>query len=427
MVKNKKLLILGANSETIPLVETAKSLGVVTYVADYNLNAPAKKVADIACNIDCMNIEALEELYKKEKIDGVMVGVADSLVKIYAKLCKKLNCPCYATPDQAKILSNKKFFDDECRKFDISTIPNYKVELDNFDEDEKRVTYPLFVKPVDGNSGRGISICENKEGLEIAIYNAKEASFSGHYLVERYMNSANILLYFTFINGDYFLSAIGEKSTIKQKNNGSVVTQSVIYTSKYNELYNEKLKDKLEAMFKDMGIKDGILQISAFIENEEFYLYDPGFRLQGEATDTHIKNSAGFDQKQMLVNFALGQSVDTQILPILDTQWTYVSKWILLKEGIIVKINGIEKLKKTDRIHTINQRLFENDVIGESMIGTERQVFMRIYCRASNDKIFDLLDTIENNLEVLDKDRNSLIIGSNYRKDTLSKCKSINK
>jgi hypothetical protein len=40
----KKLLILGANPETIPLIETAKLMGIYTIVTDPDLNAPAKKL-----------------------------------------------------------------------------------------------------------------------------------------------------------------------------------------------------------------------------------------------------------------------------------------------------------------------------------------------------------------------------------------------
>lgn len=410
-MNKKKLLILGANIETIPLVEVAKNLGVTTYVTDYNFDAPAKIVADVACHIDCMDIAALEQFCLKEKIDGIMVGVADSLVKTYAQLCERLNLPCYATKEQAEILSNKKLFDEQCKLFDIPTIDNYPVDLDSFEETERKVTYPVFVKPIDGNSGKGISICENANELKTAIKKAIEASFSGMYLVERYMTCTNILFYFTFINGSYYLSAIGEKSTIKQKNDGSVVTQAVVYTSKYHGLYNKKLKNKLEEMLKSMGIINGVLQISAFVENDEIYLYDPGFRLQGEATDTHIAKSTGFDQKEMLVKFALdNNSNKSNQLPVLDNDYIYISKWLLLKEGRINKIKGLDELSGNNKIYVVHQRLFENQMVTSDMVGTERQVLARIYFKASQTGALELLKKIDTTSIAVDEHGNDLII-----------------
>lgn len=414
---NKKLLILGANSETIPLVETAKSLGAITYVADYNPDAPAKKVADVACDIDCMDIDALEELCKKKKIDGVMVGVADSLVKIYAKLCKKLNYPCYATPNQAEILSNKKLFNDECRKFDISTILNYQVELDNFDEDEKRVTYPLLIKPVDGNSGLGMSICYDKNELLEGIKKAINASKSKRYLVEKYMECDDIFLNFTFINGKYYLTAIANRYTIKQGNNVSRVCVGAIYSDKYFELYKKTLEDKLFKLFEHLGLKDGVLMVSAFVENDTIHLYDPGFRLQGEAPDIHIARATGFDQKEFLIKFALGVgygSPTDQIDKLIAGNKTYATIWILLKEGRIVKIDGLDELISDGFAYYISQRLYVGDVVDNTMVGTERQVFARIYIEEIDSGIdFSAILKIQQKILIVDEDFSKIIISLN--------------
>jgi len=61
----KKLLILGANPETIPLIETAKSMSLYTIVTDPNPDAPAKKVADMSININGMDIQALVDFFKQ--------------------------------------------------------------------------------------------------------------------------------------------------------------------------------------------------------------------------------------------------------------------------------------------------------------------------------------------------------------------------
>ena len=121
----KKLLVLGANTETIPLIETAKSLGVFVYVTDFNPAAPAKKHANRALDIDGLDIPALVNLCITEKIDGVIVGVADQLIQPYHELCTALNLPCYASKEQCEYLTNKSKFNDLCKKFGINTIPNF--------------------------------------------------------------------------------------------------------------------------------------------------------------------------------------------------------------------------------------------------------------------------------------------------------------
>ena len=82
MFKGKKLLILGANPETANIVKVAQEMGVTTIVTDYDPQAPAKKVSDISYNIDAMDVDALYEMAVNEKVDGVLVGVADPFARI---------------------------------------------------------------------------------------------------------------------------------------------------------------------------------------------------------------------------------------------------------------------------------------------------------------------------------------------------------
>ena len=52
----KKVLILGANPETVSLIIKAKEMGIFTIVTDNNPNAFAKKYADMAINIDAIDV-----------------------------------------------------------------------------------------------------------------------------------------------------------------------------------------------------------------------------------------------------------------------------------------------------------------------------------------------------------------------------------
>ena len=86
----KKLLILGANPETVSLINIAKSKGIYTIVTDYDPNAFAKPYADKSYDVDGLDVDGLVALCKTEKVDGVIVGTADPLIKPYQKLCERI-------------------------------------------------------------------------------------------------------------------------------------------------------------------------------------------------------------------------------------------------------------------------------------------------------------------------------------------------
>ena len=106
----KKILILGANPETAGLVRKANELGLYTIVTDYDPNAYAKQFATKPCNVDATDVEGLIALAKAEKVDGVVLGVAEALMPTYAKLCNALNFPCYGSLELFSLLVDKAKF-----------------------------------------------------------------------------------------------------------------------------------------------------------------------------------------------------------------------------------------------------------------------------------------------------------------------------
>lgn len=402
----KKLLVLGANVETIPLIETAKNLGVYVYVTDFNPNAPAKKYADKSFDVDGLNITGLVELCKSEKINGVIVGVADRLIQSYYELCSILNFPCYASKEQCEYFTNKSKFNEICNEFDIKTIPNYnKVFLSI--KGRESIDYPVFVKPTDANSGKGISICYNEFELIEGVKKAESFSKTKGYLIERFMQCENMLINYTFINGKILVSATADTYTTSEQGNLGRVCIGNSYPSKFTGLYFEQLHDKIVLMFKNLDIKNGVFMISAFVDEGQIFLYDPGFRLQGEAPDLLINEICGYDQKKLLVYLSLTGTMNFTQFELADRMFKGkifgASIWILLKTGIISKINGLEILNENNCVVKYIKRFNIGDIVSNEMIGTESQVFARIYLVSNDlDYLINKTKLIQNSLIVYD-------------------------
>jgi len=402
----KKLLILGANPETIPLIETAKKLGVYTIVTDHDPNAPAKKFADKGININGMDVDALVKFCKEENVDGVLVGVADRLIEPYQKLCKILELPCYCNEYQCDILTNKDKFNNFCEENNIPIIPHFNI-------DELNITFPVVVKPVDSNSGKGMSICNSHDELKIAVLKAQNASKQNKFLIEKYMNCDDMFLYYTFREGECMLSAIADRHTYSENDNLGKVCVSAVYPSKYEHLYFKKFHNKILSVFKKLNIKDGVLLISAFVDNEQIYLYDPGFRLQGEAPNIHLEALCGYDQKEMLINFALGDKMgNVELKELIDYNFNgkhASTLWILSKAGNIKEIQGLTEAKEDQNVHKIVQRLYKGNIVSKDSIGTEAQVVARIYLKAdTKELLIEKVNYYSNNIKIIDDNNQNI-------------------
>lgn len=413
--EGKKLLILGANPETIPLVEVANKMGIYTIVTDYNPNAPAKKYSRKSYNIDGMDVDSLVDMAIAEHVDGVLVGVADMLLKPYQQVCERLGFPCYLTKEIVAIFNNKDTFKRTCEFYNVEGIPEYHITTEMKDEDISRIDFPVLVKPVDNASGTGMTICnkveELKKGINIALANSK----CKQYLIEKYMTCDDMFVYYTFKNGECYLSAIADRFTSKEQGNVSPVCLGAVYPSKYQNLYYDTMHDKMCEMFKNVGVKDGVLLIQAFVEDGHIYVYDPGFRLQGEAPHLLIQAINGFDQREMLIRFALsGNMGEPYLIKKNDSNFqgkAAGSIWILLKKGTIRQISGMDELGKDPEIVSIVQRFYQGDEVTDAMIGTEKQVFARLYlvCETQDDYKKKVID-IESKLKIYDTNGENMIV-----------------
>ena len=413
--EGKKLLILGGNPETTPLVEIANNMGIKTIVSSGRHTDAAKKAAWKSYDVDGMDVPGLIALAREEKVDGVLVGVADILVPSYCKVCEALNLPCYATQQIVDVFAFKDVFKSTCERYGVHGIPEFYLDADMKREDLDKIVYPVMVKPVDNGGGIGMTVAYNEEELKAGVKLALENSHKKRFIVEKYMQCDDMGMYYTFKDGYCSASCIYDRYTTDEQPGLSRVCLGGTYPSKHLDEYFERMHPNAIRLFKEIGIENGVLMLSGFYENGEFYVYDTGFRLQGEAPHLLMKAIHGFDQREMLIRFALtGSEGDVNLETDDDTRlrgkWA-ATLWFLLKKGKIAKITGLEEIDKDPRVVANIQRLHEGDAVLPEWIGNEKQVLTRMYI-VCNSKM-DLADTLKyymNTVKVVDENGNNLLL-----------------
>lgn len=413
--EGKKLLILGGNPETTPLVQIANNMGIKTIVTSGRHTDPAKKAAWKAYDVDGMDVPGLVALAREEQVDGVLVGVADILVPAYCKVCEALDLPCYATQQIVDVFAFKDIFKSTCERYGVHGIPEFYLDADMKREDLDKIVYPVMVKPVDNGGGVGMTVAYNEDELKKGVALALENSNKKRFIVEKYMQCDDMGMYYTFKDGYCSASCIYDRYTTDEQPGLSRVCLGGTYPSKHLDAYFERMHPNALRLFKEIGIENGVLMLSGFYENGEFYVYDTGFRLQGEAPHLLMKAIHGFDQREMLIRFALtGSEGDVDLTADDDTRlrgkWA-ATLWFLLKEGKIAKIEGLDKIDQDKRVVANIQRLYEGDTVFPEWIGNEKQVLTRMYLVCSSK--MELADTLKyymNTVKVLDEEGNDLLL-----------------
>ncbi|MGI6614341.1 MAG: ATP-grasp domain-containing protein [Fastidiosipila sp.] len=416
----KKILILGATTETIPLVNAANQLGVVTYVADHIEDSPAKRFARVPVLADCLNVDLLCGIVNDEDIDGVMVGCADILVRSYQQVCERTGKHCYATGNQVEVFTDKKRLKAKLRDFGLPTVPEYQLDERLLKSDLEGIEYPVLIKPVDSNSARGISVCYDEDELRGAFHKAKENSRSNTVLIEKFMDCDDFTVNYIFQDGEVVVTMMSDRYVNSEQKGVGTLPSALIYPSKHSELYYTTTHEQMLDLFRDCGIKNGVMSLQAFIENDRIMFYDPAFRITGGQGYYILKSVNSVDQLEMLVRFALSGSMSDENLShtidgSLKNKCAMVLS-VLVKPGFIGNIDGIDEANDHPNVINVTQQRREGDVITE--YGTLSQVAARIHLVAgSMIEILDAAEYLQSRIRVTDLEGNDMLLKSFNKKD----------
>lgn len=393
-MKKKKVLILGANPETVSLIKRAKEMGLYTIVTDNNPKAFAKVYADKAYDVNAVDVEELAEIAIKENVNGILVGVAESLLPAYYELCKKLNMPCYSTLDKFEVMINKEYFKNCCRNYGVPTIEEYSIDQ------KEKIVYPIIVKPVDSCSSKGITICYNEEQLKTGIDYALEFSKAKKYIIERYMLGDEVISYYVIQDGNPIFVGMCDRYTYKQEDSVQL-PNSYIFPSRHIDSYLRHSDNQVKKMIRGIGLENGSIFFQCFVDEKGIVrTYEPGYRLNGAQEHLIVSKVSGIDALKMYINLSLtGKVADTNLEELANPKPIEVSCKLspLIKTGIIDKIQGLDEIANLNDVVSINPSYNEGDVVDG--YGTLKQIVCRFFIVSKSKR--DLIDTIDKIYDLL--------------------------
>ena len=382
-----RILVLGSNPETSEIVRRANLLGCTTFVVNPMENSPAKSIAGVSYNADPRNSFEIDEIIRKENINAVILGVSDPLLPIYREICERHNFPCYANKDSVKMLSSKSEFSKYCELFGIKPIPYYDPEQ-ILSALNKTDTFPVVVKPIDSGAAVGISLCMNEIELRVGIKFALDNSINKKIIVEKYMDCDDLFAYFSIIDGQVELAMLADRYKSTKTGRFNSVCLYANYPSKHLDSFLKETNSRFIEMIESLRIENAVLGIQVFYDGKNFYAYDPGFRIQGEGPHFYLNEIHNFDQIRMLLEFAIEGKVSENVIDFRNDPnlkgLVARTIWILGSPGIVSEIIGLDELGKIPNVIKVLNRFLPGDHLTEEMIGTERQVLMRIYTIGSS-------------------------------------------
>lgn len=416
-LEGKKLLILGGMRSNCEVVRKAKAMGIYVIVTDYNPPdvAPGKRIADKYFMVDAADVSGVTELIKREKIDGVFSGFAESLLVPYAKICANAKLPCYGTLENFEIFVDKSRYKELLRTYSIPVINNCHLSSGIDISDIDNLSYPVFVKPADNSGCRGTSICNNLSELIGGCQKARKHSKTSSVLVQPYLSDDEITIFWFFQNGKAYLTAVGNRH--KERSVCNRLPQPVGYTfpSKYTKLAETRLFNKCERMFGDLGIREGMMFMQSFVVDEsEIYVYDIGYRLTGSLEYKLLERLCGFSPMERMINYALtgssGEDVSDKANPYFSGKYGWNISF-LMRAGTISKLGGIREILTIPDVIDAVPDYEPGDTLLPSEEGLLKQICLRVLGASDTiDNIKSAIGSVHNSFSLTGINGESLLL-----------------
>lgn len=306
-MKQKKLLILGANKGQIQLIKAAKEEGYFVIACDYTNDNPGLPLVDKHYQVSYLDQDAVLSIAKQEQIDGV-IGNTDPAMPMVAYIASQLGLV-GNNPESIELFVSKSAFRQLQEQVGLYC-PKH-IESDDYSFIETAIEnfeYPIIVKPSVCAATQGTTkIFSNQtERLRDAFQTCKQLSRDGKVTIEEYveMPSLDIIEGDIFVNEDTFLWNL---YTTRRSILAPMVPKTFIFPSLITDEDSNIIKSSLTKLFKRAGIRHGFYNVEMyFTTKKELFIIEINPRQGGHLIPQFIKLQTGVDCNKLLVTTAVG-------------------------------------------------------------------------------------------------------------------------
>ena len=299
----KKALLLDTNVSSFPIYEFLLSKGYDTYVIGGNPSDCLAKYTTNYINCNYSNPELLQNAISEYGFDVIVPGCNDMSYLSATKVNGNNKFYGLDSTEVTEIINNKNKF----RNFGISNELHIPKLFDK--EDAYLQINPIIVKPVDAYSGRGVSVIENPNKIDIdtAIETAISFSSSKNYLIEEYIKG-QLYSHTTFISNKKILIdfvVIENGST----NEFTVDTSNVVYD--FSESILNEIRTDIEKMSELLNLEDGLIHTQFIKTENSFKIIEVTRRCPGDLYSLLIQKSTGFNYAEYYTKPFINQKLNT--------------------------------------------------------------------------------------------------------------------
>jgi carbamoyl-phosphate synthase large subunit len=309
--RGARLLFLPGGRWQVPVIRVAQQMGLVVICTDGTSGAPGFLVADEAVQVPLQDVASLVRIGRERRVDAVMTEQTDFAVPLVSQVAVELRLKGLPV-DVAQAATHKGRMRERAAAEGIRQ-PAFRIcrTADQAVRAVAELGLPVFCKPADGQSSRGVSRLDQASESEIvqSFERAKAASQIGETIFEKYIRGVEATVEGFVVDGRPTTLAISDKVHYADLPG---VARTLTWPGDFPPHVAERIARANEATVRALGIPFGITHGEFLIDDRgEPWLVEMAARGGGTRIASHIVPAlCGFEPTPALIAILLGETPD---------------------------------------------------------------------------------------------------------------------
>lgn len=363
-----KALVLAGGFPQIALIKELKSRGYTVLLADYNEDPVAKPYADVYFRVSTLDIEAITDIAREEKVDMVITVCTDQALHTVACVSERLGLPCYIDSQTALNVTNKSYMKQVFADHRIPTA-RHRVLTVLDDSVLRELDFPMIVKPADCNSSKGVRKVYDADELREAFDEAVSFSRTDTAIVEEFVEGREITVDVQITGGRARVLSMAYSDKIGDDD------KFVIYRTRFPvsepEEICRRIEDSAQRIADAFGLRDSLMLMQLISDGERINILEFSARTGGGVKHLLIKKVCGFDVIGAAVDLTLGRSPSLEGLRGPETKYI-TNTFVYCRPGIFDRLEGFEELMSEGIITEYHQFKKPGTAMGEPRSSGDR-------------------------------------------------------
>lgn len=299
-----RALILGTLPGQVDAIEALKERGLEVHACGHERVGPGVTAADRFWQVDITDISAVGDLAASIEAQLVYSLGSDIAMPTVVAVSEALGLPHFHSSALTEVLRSKTLTRERLDSAGVSPVAYQRVGPQ--DDAQGWAVFPAFVKPVDSQGQRGISVVSDRAQLQVALDEARTATRTGEVIVEEVLRGPEVSIHVFVDDGDVRFFLASDRYVWDGPMVG-VAESHAIPLAPATEGAHDSLRELVTQCVAALGVTNGPLYFQTIVTTNGPRIVEIASRLDGCHMWRLIRMTTGFDFLDAVMGRLLGE------------------------------------------------------------------------------------------------------------------------